>query len=519
MTYRSILRAAGVGLVVLLTLAPTRARAQSFDNTPAPGGESRGGNTNIPVRGPADTEVVRGERGVINAPANPVIPVEEPLDPEQYICGRGDTFDLNFWGQQNFKLRITVDIEGRTFIPKIGYVDLVGKTLAQTRQIVKKAVARYYPGLNFDLSLVIPRTFLVNVIGFIARPALYSATPLDRVGTVLSRAGAISGSRRRIEIERRGGKRLTADLLMYELTGDPKYNPFLLDGDIVRVPYADVTVSISGPVKRPGGYELIASHDLAELLQLSGGFTATVTRQLPIRVVKRERERDVEVSLPFPQSGAPNVSLGDGDHVFVPTVAELQPSIAVIGPVSGGSAADEVTIVRRMTYFEGATVGSLLERAGGVGVSADLSAAFIRRQNGHNDAVDLHALLVLRDFTADRRVYIGDTIIVPQRRQGIAVEGAAARPGIYPYNPKFGGSDYINIAGGPSRTAQSSSHFRLISPTGATRALSSSAQIAPGDTIMLPERSFSRGEVVQLVMGGVGLLLSSVSVVILALRY
>src|SRR5439155_24235227 len=149
----------------------------------------------------------------------PTFPLEEPLDPAKYICGRGDTFELNFWGAQNFKLRVTVDIEGRTFIPKVGYVEVVGKTLADARTIVKKAVQRYYPGLNFELSLHQPRTFLVRVVGFVAHPGIYHAMTIERIVTLLGAVGQIGGSRRRIEIKRRDGSVIQADLLLYDLTG------------------------------------------------------------------------------------------------------------------------------------------------------------------------------------------------------------------------------------------------------------------------------------------------------------
>src|SRR5262245_10036728 len=38
----------------------------------------------------------------------PPVPIEESLDPSLYICGRGDVFELNFWGRQNFRNRVTV---------------------------------------------------------------------------------------------------------------------------------------------------------------------------------------------------------------------------------------------------------------------------------------------------------------------------------------------------------------------------------------------------------------------------
>src|SRR5882762_7558607 len=137
---------------------------------------------------PSDTEVLQAERPVINPGGVPTLPLEEPLDPDKNISCRGDLFELNFWGRQNFKLRMTVDLAGRAFISKVGYVAIVGKTLHQARDIVKAAVMRYFPGLNFDLSLIEPRTFLVHVVENVPQPGIYPARPVERASNVLARA-------------------------------------------------------------------------------------------------------------------------------------------------------------------------------------------------------------------------------------------------------------------------------------------------------------------------------------------
>jgi polysaccharide export outer membrane protein len=492
-------------LALLVVVLPTPAGAQLE-------GASGGGL--------GDTEVVRAERGVINPQGTPTYPLEQPLNPDTYICGRGDVFELNFWGAQNFRLRVTVDIEGRTFISKVGYVDLVGKTLSEARRIVKRAVGRFYPGLNFDLSLAAPRTFLVHIVGYVQHPGIFVSNPIERAGSLLARAGTTSGSRRRIEIRRRTGDRLTVDLVLYEFTGDTKYDPFLMDGDVISVPFPELMASVAGPVRRPGTYELIDTKDLAELLELSGGFTTSLTKTLPMRLVRRDvKERDVEIKVRFPANGNPNLPMRDGDHIYISSTSELQRTVLLIGPVAGAKSADETTSVRRLPYFVGATVRSLIEGAGEVGASADLANSYIRKENGSIIPVDLEALLVRRDFTADHPVEVGDTIVVPQKRHSIVVEGAALRPGVYPFNPRFTAQDYVGISGGPNKNAQPPGTYRVISPSGSVANWSPDLKLEPGDTVLIPERSFSRAEVVGLVLSGAGLLLTSVSVLFFALRY
>lgn len=470
------------------------------------------GPTQTPVNIPKDTEVMQTER-VAPLPQGPVtVPLEEPLNPDKYICGRGDVFDVNFWGQQNFRVRVTVDPEGRTFVPKVGYVDVVGRTLAQARIAMRAAIHRFYPGLNADISLAAPRSFLVHVVGFVPKPGVYTSNPVQRVGALL--AGAlVTGSRRRIGIIHRDGSRSTADLVLYETTGDTRHNPFLMDGDVIDVPFIQVSVTIAGPVRRPGRYELIETKDIEELLSLAGGFNSQVTRRLPVRLTRRDsNEHTTELKIPFAADGTmPNQPLRDDDIVTIPGVQELQRSITVIGPVAGATAADDVTAVKRLPFVEGATVRSVMETIGPVGSSADLKSAYIRKGNGKIVPVDMEALLTQRDFTADRPLEMGDTLTIPQKRRSVAVEGAVLRPGLYPYNPQFGASEYLTVAGGPSKNARGEGTFRLITSKGRESSLTRALKIDPGDTISVPERTFSRAEVVQLVLTGLGLVVSSIS--------
>lgn len=476
------------------------------------------GTTSMPVQAPGDTEVMQGQRGAMEPLAAPSYPVEAPIDPDKYICGRGDVFELNFWGRQNFKLRVTADLEGRTFLAKIGYVNIVGKTLTEARRIITQAVHRYYPGVNFDLSLAAPRSFVVHVAGYAGHPGGYVTTSIERVASLLARAGGVNGSRRRIDIRRRNGTHVNADLVLYEQTGDLAYNPRLEDGDIVSIPYPGVSVSISGAVKRPGRFELVATKDLKELVELGGGFTSTVTHSLPIRLVHRDaKEHDVETQFPFSgdERSLPALKLSDNDRVYIPSTLELQRSVLVIGPVPGATAADEVTTVRRFAFVIGSTVRTILEEAGQVGASADLKGGYIRKANGTTVPVDLEALLVYRDFSADRPVEMGDTIVVPQKRRGIAVEGAVMHPQVYPFSPLFHGNEYVAIAGGPKQNAQSTSDYRIIDSNGRARKFSKNVTLDPGDTILVPERTFSRAEIVSIVLATAGMAISLASLIYL----
>jgi protein involved in polysaccharide export with SLBB domain len=466
----------------------------------------------LPIDSVDEPEVMTtGRRGAVAAGTD--LPLEEPLDPLTYICGSGDAFELRFWGRQNLSIRVSVDLEGSAFIPKIGNIRVAGKTLAESRSLILAEVRRYYPGLHMDLSLVKPRHFIVHVVGEVKKPGVYRSNPRERLSALMARVGDPSGSIRRIEIRHRDGKTSRADLLLYSRTGQSAQNPYLLDGDVVTVPRPELEVAIHGPVRHPGRYELIATRDLAELIHVAGGLETSASHTLPIEVTHRDRqERRVTRRLAFDRGGrAPNIKLGDDDEVVVPSDKELDRTVMLMGAVLGADQADPATTIKRMSFSEGDTVRSLVERAGGVTVSADLANSYIRRAGKKMEPVDLEALLVRRDFSADRQVAVGDVVVIPFRRRSVTVEGAVVRAGAFQFDPRMGLEEYLASAGGPTRYAQDPDEIRIIGANGRSRHFSRGLQVQPGDTIVVPERHFSRSEVVQLVMSGAGIVLSAVA--------
>jgi protein involved in polysaccharide export with SLBB domain len=304
-----------------------------------------------------------------------------------------------------------------------------------------------------------------------------------------------------------------------------KHNPYLLDGDVVRVPFEELAATIDGAVNRPGRYELVKARDVAELVELAGGLSPLATQLLPVTVVRRGQNDREDLNLyEFAAGKLPVIALQPEDAVRIPAVRELQQSVVVIGAVAGAATAnttgatpapDEASATRRLPFVKGDTVRTLLERVGGVGPLADLTGSYIIR-GGQSVPVDLYTLVMLRDFKADRPVELGDTLVIPFKRRNILVEGSVFAPGSYPYNPDFGIEHYLSLAGGRSRNAQSLDNVKLVTPTGETKEFRPDLKIDPGSTLVVPERNFTRPELVQILLGVAGILLSGVAIVIAA---
>jgi protein involved in polysaccharide export with SLBB domain len=500
--------------------APTSERGDALRqpgdfSAPAPGAPAR---AVFPPAAQSGSEASRPDWPV--SPVAPTAPpVDEPVDPDLYVCGPGDVLELNFWGVQNLKLRATIDLEGRAFVAKVGYVNLLGKTLSEARRITRESVARYFPGLSFGLGLAEPRTFIVQVVDGVARPASYPARAVDRIATLIGRAGGFgpNASKRRVEIRRRDGSVIRADLLLFTLTGDVRHNPHLLDGDVVRVPFEELVASIDGAVNRPGRYELVGSRDLAELLELAGGLATTATQGLPVLVARRgPEERLDQIQYPFTAEGQlPPVAIQNEDVVWIPRFAELQRSVTVVGAMAGVPAPDDASAVRRLPFTQGESVRSLLDRVGGIGPLADLEGSYVLRR-GAALPVDLHTLVVLRDLRADLQLELGDALFVPFKRRNIIVVGAVSNPGSFQFNPSFSVEHYLSLAGGLNRSAQDLSEVYLVTPGGERKPFAKELKLEPGAKVVVPERNFSRAEVVQILFSAVGILLSGVAVVLAA---
>jgi polysaccharide export outer membrane protein len=319
-------------------------------------------------------------------------------------------------------------------------------------------------------------------------------------------------------VHHRNGGDSTADLVKYELTGDTAFNPYLLDGDIVHVPFPGTMIKVSGAVRRPGMYELVGAKDVAELVELAGGLAPTAAKAMPIRIVRRNaQQQDTYIDVPV----GGNATLVDDDKVVVRGTDDLQRTVLLIGAVVGSDPLDSATTSRRLPFVEGDTVWSLIDRAGGIKAPGDLRRSYIARPKPSGQdlvPIDLDALLVRRDFKADKPIAMGDTIVIPPMQYSVMVEGAVGRAGLYNYNPVFGVPEYIAHAGGMTRTARDLDEVTLIEANGSTRAYHGGMKLQPGDAILVPERNFSRGEVAQLVLAAAGLALSGVAIVLAARR-
>jgi protein involved in polysaccharide export with SLBB domain len=433
-----------------------------------------------------------------------------------YQVGPGDKLRIELWGLQELTQDLEVNAEGRLFVPRAGVFEAAGQTLAGLRTAVEKRLHDLYPRERASLTLIKPRTFLVHVTGAVARPGTYPATPMTRVSALLPRAGGALpyGSLRRIELHRRSGS-VNADLVRFTLLGELGANPCLLDGDTVYVPPRGLTVEVNGAVRRPGSYELVAERTLAELLVLAGGRAPQASRELPVRVTRRGSGdrldvRSVELQL------AAATTLEDGDTVHVPQLTDGQRMVVVEGAVVGPPGLAESQRALRpdgqadlsprevsvpLPFVAGDGTRDLLAKAGGLQPWADARKAYLSRADANGVRRHLPVDLSAISTGAREEVPIapGDTLVVPSRREQVLVGGAVQRPGFYQLSPDLKPAEYINLAGGPTRTGNPGG-ARVLSAAGSSKPIGKVGSLQPGDVITVPERRVSTAEWVEITL-------------------
>ncbi|WP_457679904.1 SLBB domain-containing protein [Thermovibrio sp.] len=193
---------------------------------------------------------------------------------KNYVLGPGDEILVYVIGTTPVKtpgvLDITVDREGKIYIPGAGVIYVWGMTLGEAERVISKAV-----GAPVKLSVGRLRTFPIYVSGEVNRPGAIVVTSVNTVIDALNMAGGVkkTGTLRDIILTRKtasGIKRIHIDLYKLLLQGKP-INIKLRDGDVIFVKTIGKTAGIAGKVKRPAIYELKGNETVENLIKMAGG--------------------------------------------------------------------------------------------------------------------------------------------------------------------------------------------------------------------------------------------------------
>lgn len=441
-----------------------------------------------------------------------------PIDQDEYLVGPGDRFSITLWGQEIMTMTQEVTPEGELVLPGVASLYVAGRSLGAVKDDIRASLSEVYRNVEVTVSLSGLRRMLVNVLGLVESPGIYTGTALDPASELIEKAGGLAdgASERNIFITRRDGESRRVDLTLYRNTGDLAANPPILDGDVIFVPAAREFVHVLGAVARPDRYEFVQGETVDELLELAGGFArGAVTDTVEIRTFV-DGARTVSHLVSTDDPARTQRRLEDGDQVYVRFLNEWHRLRRVT--VEGEAVNPGVYGIN-----EGADrLSDVLSRAGGVTPEGSLRNAMLLRPR-ERGAVDREyerlSLLspgnmseteyayyktqsrgrsgvVVADFakalegdeSSDVLLRDGDRIVIPERSHTVVVSGQVATPGHVEYAPGERYSYYIGEAGGYSDGARRSGVRVIRAATGEWVRGRKAGQVLPGDTVWVPEK-------------------------------
>ncbi|RKZ12603.1 hypothetical protein DRQ50_11685 [bacterium] len=318
--------------------------------------------------------------------------------PGDYRLGVGDEIIINVWGGVDLQLTRVVDRDGAVLLPQVGKIVCVGRTLAEVDDAVRERLAITHASIGLDdrdpregadtfveVTLGHLRGIRVFVVGEAMRPGSYELSSVSTVLTALYMAGGPSttGSFRSINLVRGNEVVATLDIYQYLTGGSRQGDARLREGDTVFINNRGPAVHISGGVRRPMHYEMLAGETMADLVGYAGGFLPTaapevihVNRILPVGARQSGQPDHILLDVPFDPStgltvdGQP-MNLLDGDVILVDDIGDrLEGWVEIVGSVKRPG---------RYQFTDGMTSLDLVTAAGGLWPDALTERAVIDR--------------------------------------------------------------------------------------------------------------------------------------------
>jgi protein involved in polysaccharide export with SLBB domain len=476
------------------------------------------------------------------APPTATVPPDYQLNPgDEILIGLAGSVEAS-------NLRLTIDPEGRIFIPRVGAVNVGGVRYGDLQALIARAVSRQYR--NFRVAATVGRLhgITVYVTGFARTPGSYTVSSLSTLVNAVLAAGGPSagGSFRSIQVRRNG--RLISDFDLYDLLlkGDRSADVVLQNGDVIFIAPAGAQVAVVGSVNVEAIYEARANESLEQMLLYAGGVN-TVADNTRLLLIDPTKPGGWEQLTPA-QVQARVASRGEILRVL-PAVGIAQPlvSLPALVTISG-----EVARPGRYYVQPGTPLSSIVAQAGGLTPQAYVfgtvytrdSVRLTQRQSYRRALSDLELALNAQPLTSatlsnafdagrlqatqsivdqlrrrepDGRMVLNvttansslpgnvvvennDTIYIPPQPVTVGVFGAVPSPASFQYVRGETIGDYLKQAGGFQKIADKSKIFvvrangtLIANGGGLFRGNVLGQRALPGDLIFVPINA-TRGE-------------------------
>lgn len=473
--------------------------------------------------------------------------------PEDYVLGPGDEVFVRLWGSVELDVALVIDRSGQVVVPRVGPVKLGGARYGQAAEVVRQATRRLFSDFNASITLGRLRGIRVYVTGYAERPGAYNISNLSSLSSIVMSTGGPSkaGSYRSIQLRRAGKVISEFDLYDLLLRGNKAMDRPLLSEDVIHFGPIGGQVAVLGGVNKPAVFEIKPGETIAELIAMAGGLSPGAD---PASVHKLAIDERLQGFKPLAAEQLASTALRSGDiflakndsrfpipddrstrrilivgqvknpgEYFLPPSATLRDAIQMAGGFAPGAypygiqltrlsvrVQQEVTLERVLRELDRDIVSSSTIRplnadeARLLQVRSELSKTLVERLQSLKP--DGRLALPISPNSAELPLVDlehGDQITVPLIPAHVGVYGSVINGGTFLYRPNSRAADYIALAGGPTRGAETDESF-LIRANGQAEKLrsglgggnflgralgggASDKQIYPGDNVVVPE--------------------------------
>ncbi len=269
-----------------------------------------------------------------------------------YLIGRGDVLFLKVIGAEELSMNLKVLNDGNVSLPLVGVKKLDGLTINGAVSYIEKMLSEELINPKVELNLIQARPIMISIIGEISRPGIYklnsNSNDLPSLITSIEEAGGLSKTadltniilKRRLPGNRLGYKKTSLNLKKLIFEGDLTQNPFLFDGDVIKISRATTTdneqleisstslspnsikVNFLGEVNNPGSFDLNANATLIDGILAAGGPKDLRSNYNSVEILRINRNgsafrKRYKINLSGNYSEKNNPILNNGDSVWI----------------------------------------------------------------------------------------------------------------------------------------------------------------------------------------------------------
>jgi polysaccharide export outer membrane protein len=448
---------------------------------------------------------------------------DNSIDPEHYIVGGGDGFQISIIGLPSQEYFPVVNADGNIYDGDLGLI-VIGKVplkraLILIQEKVQRNLKKRY---ELYVALVKTKTANVSVTGTVANPGSVRVSGVSRILDAIKMANGgllppLEQSDYRHVTVRSGDSTVSYDLLRFFSKQDLRENPYVYPGDIVRLDRMDSRVYVAGEIMDPvtGWVPLKQGETLGDLLGiLNLKQTADSGRILVQQASAPSRQRLKQLSWNEAQS----LPLAPNDVVSIPPLETgMRPDTVMVtgevkqpgtypvrpgantvtelmkiagGPTEQGNMERAVIIRHRKMQMVMVFPGQIEKPgayANGGAKAATLQSVRPEISSSINDLRTSGDYILLQVAGMEEKPILedGDEVYVPRHDNLVYVSGNVKKPGAYPYVQGKGYGYYVDQAHGYTNKADRKNQFVLSSYRGFTQ-IRDLENLGEGDVLVVP---------------------------------